>query len=69
MVPFTELEKSRRKMCWQEKEYVKGCEMNQEFSLKPFKFETFGRRPGRDVREAVGWQQLKIEVGRKLAFL
>lgn len=68
-MPFTESGKSRRKICWQEKECVKRYEMNQEFSLKPFKFEIFGRRPGRDIREAVGWQQLKIEVERKLTFL
>ena len=55
VMPFTELGKSRRKTCWQEKECERGCKMNQEFSLKPVKFEIFGRHPNRDVREAVGW--------------
>lgn len=66
VVPFTELGKSGRKTCWQRKERVKRCEMNQ-FSLKPVKSEICGRHPGREVREAVGRQQLKIEVEREEA--
>ena len=44
---------------------VRGCRMSQEFSLKPVKLEIYGRYPGRDVREAVRWQPLKIEVKRE----
>lgn len=55
VVPLTELVKSRRKTCWQGKECVRGCRMSREFSLKPVKFEIYGRYPGRDVREAVRW--------------
>lgn len=52
VVPFTKVGKSGRKTCWQE-ECERGRKMNQEFSLKPVKFEIFGRHPGRDVREVV----------------
>ena len=39
--------------------------MSQEFSLKPVILEISGRYPGRDVREAVRWQLLKIEMKRE----
>lgn len=65
VVPFTEPGTSRRKTCWQGKGCVRGCRMSQEFSLKPVMLEISGRYPGRDVREAVRWQPLKIEMKRE----
>lgn len=65
VVPFRGLGTSRRKTCWQGKGCVRGCRMSQEFSLKPVILEISGRYPGRDVREAVRWQLLKIEMKRE----
>lgn len=65
VVPFRGLGMSRRKTCWQGKGCVRGCRMSQEFSLKPVILEISGRYPGRDVREAVRWQLLKIEMKRE----
>lgn len=65
VVPFRGPGTSRRKTCWQGKGCVRGCRMSQEFSLKPVILEISGRYPGRDVREAVRWQLLKIEMKRE----